>query len=114
MLNSFLFRTLSAYCDGYSVIILDGHKQEARLGGGATRHCFNDLTANTQYKISVYAQLQDTEGPAVTTTERTCRCPHQLLLSIHSTTALQPSCYYSQEGFLQCCDDISSNITSTV
>uniref|UniRef100_A0A8C8IC29 Collagen, type XIV, alpha 1b n=1 Tax=Oncorhynchus tshawytscha TaxID=74940 RepID=A0A8C8IC29_ONCTS len=62
----------------YRVVIeslLNGHKQEARLGGGATRHCFNDLTANTQYKISVYAQLQDTEGPAVTTTERTCRPP---------------------------------------
>uniref|UniRef100_A0A8C7VPG1 Collagen, type XIV, alpha 1b n=1 Tax=Oncorhynchus mykiss TaxID=8022 RepID=A0A8C7VPG1_ONCMY len=58
----------------YRVVIeslLNGHKQEARLGGGATRHCFNDLMANTQYKISVYAQLQDTEGPAVTTTERT-------------------------------------------
>uniref|UniRef100_A0A8K9XAM1 Collagen, type XIV, alpha 1b n=1 Tax=Oncorhynchus mykiss TaxID=8022 RepID=A0A8K9XAM1_ONCMY len=52
-----------------------GHKQEARLGGGATRHCFNDLMANTQYKISVYAQLQDTEGPAVTTTERTFPVP---------------------------------------
>ncbi|CAB1320951.1 unnamed protein product, partial [Coregonus sp. 'balchen'] len=78
-----------------------GHKQEARLGGGATRHCFNDLTANTQYKISVYAQLQDTEGPAVTTTEKTCRCPPQQLLSIHSTTALQPTCYYSQKVALQ-------------
>uniref|UniRef100_A0A8C8IIQ9 Collagen, type XIV, alpha 1b n=1 Tax=Oncorhynchus tshawytscha TaxID=74940 RepID=A0A8C8IIQ9_ONCTS len=62
----------------YRVVIeslLNGHKQEARLGGGATRHCFNDLTANTQYKISVYAQLQDTEGPAVTTTERTFPVP---------------------------------------
>uniref|UniRef100_A0A8C7KIN1 Collagen type XIV alpha 1 chain n=1 Tax=Oncorhynchus kisutch TaxID=8019 RepID=A0A8C7KIN1_ONCKI len=62
----------------YRVVIeslLNGHKQEARLGGGATRHCFNDLTANTQYKISVYAQLQDTEGPAVTTTERTFPAP---------------------------------------
>lgn len=97
---------LCTVCDGNSVFILDGYKQEARLGGGTTRHCFNDLTANTQYKISVYAQLQDTEGPAVTTTERTCRCPYQLLLSIHSTTALQPTCYYSQKGFLQHCDNV--------
>ncbi|CAB1351089.1 unnamed protein product, partial [Coregonus sp. 'balchen'] len=62
----------------YRVVIeslLNGYKQEARLGGGATRHCFNDLTANTQYKISVYAQLQDTEGPAVTTTEKTFPVP---------------------------------------
>uniref|UniRef100_A0A8K9XS85 Collagen, type XIV, alpha 1b n=1 Tax=Oncorhynchus mykiss TaxID=8022 RepID=A0A8K9XS85_ONCMY len=62
----------------YRVVIeslLNGYKQEAKLGGGTTRHCFNDLTANTQYKISVYAQLQDTEGPAVSTTEKTCRPP---------------------------------------
>uniref|UniRef100_A0A8C8LYF2 Collagen, type XIV, alpha 1b n=1 Tax=Oncorhynchus tshawytscha TaxID=74940 RepID=A0A8C8LYF2_ONCTS len=62
----------------YRVVIeslLNGYKQEARLGGGTTRHCFNDLTANMQYKISVYAQLQDTEGPAVSTTEKTCRPP---------------------------------------
>uniref|UniRef100_A0A8K9UZ06 Collagen, type XIV, alpha 1b n=1 Tax=Oncorhynchus mykiss TaxID=8022 RepID=A0A8K9UZ06_ONCMY len=64
----------------YRVVIeslLNGYKQEAKLGGGTTRHCFNDLTANTQYKISVYAQLQDTEGPAVSTTEKTCRCSLQ-------------------------------------
>uniref|UniRef100_A0A4W5KNV8 Collagen type XIV alpha 1 chain n=1 Tax=Hucho hucho TaxID=62062 RepID=A0A4W5KNV8_9TELE len=64
----------------YRVVIeslLSEYRQEAKLGGGTTRHCFNDLTANTQYKISVYAQLQDTEGPAVTTTEKTCRCPPQ-------------------------------------
>uniref|UniRef100_A0A8C7DHT4 Collagen type XIV alpha 1 chain n=1 Tax=Oncorhynchus kisutch TaxID=8019 RepID=A0A8C7DHT4_ONCKI len=64
----------------YRVVIeslLNGYKQEARLGGGTTQHCFNDLTANTQYKISVYAHLQDTEGPAVSTTEKTCRCSLQ-------------------------------------
>uniref|UniRef100_A0A6Q2Y7T8 Collagen, type XIV, alpha 1b n=1 Tax=Esox lucius TaxID=8010 RepID=A0A6Q2Y7T8_ESOLU len=62
----------------YRVVIeslLNGQKQEARLGGGAMRHCFSDLTANTQYKISVYAQLQDTEGPAVTTIEKTYPVP---------------------------------------
>ncbi|CDQ57389.1 unnamed protein product [Oncorhynchus mykiss] len=91
---------LCTVCDGNSVFILDGYKQEAKLGGGTTRHCFNDLTANTQYKISVYAQLQDTEGPAVSITEKTCRCSLQQLLSVHSTIALQPTCYYAQKGSL--------------
>ncbi|XP_039520069.1 collagen alpha-1(XIV) chain isoform X2 [Pimephales promelas] len=50
---------------------LNGEKQEVRLSGSASRHCFNDLTPNTQYVINVHAQLQDTEGPAVTTTQRT-------------------------------------------
>ena len=52
----------------------DGQKQEAKLTGGANRHCLNNLKANTQYKMSVYAQMQDgTEGPAVTITEKTCK-----------------------------------------
>ncbi|KAM6973005.1 collagen alpha-1(XIV) chain [Aplochiton taeniatus] len=59
----------------YRVVIeslLNGQRQEKRLGGGATRQCFTDLTANSQYKISVYALLPDgTEGPAVTVTETT-------------------------------------------
>ncbi|XP_016357451.1 collagen alpha-1(XIV) chain [Sinocyclocheilus anshuiensis] len=50
---------------------LNGEKQEVRLSGSTSRHCFNDLTPNTQYTISIHAQLQDTEGPAVTTTQRT-------------------------------------------
>lgn len=52
--------------------VAGSQKQETRLSGGASRHCFNNLKPNTQYKISMYAQLQDgTEGPAVTTTEKT-------------------------------------------
>ncbi|XP_031696506.1 collagen alpha-1(XIV) chain-like, partial [Anarrhichthys ocellatus] len=52
--------------------LLNGQKQETKLSGGANRHCFNNLQANTQYKMSVYAQLQDgTDGPAVTVTEKT-------------------------------------------
>ncbi|KAJ8000142.1 hypothetical protein DPEC_G00201770 [Dallia pectoralis] len=73
----------------YRVVIeslLNGQREEARLGGGATRHCFNDLTANTQYKISVYAQLQDTEGPAVTTTEKTHPVPTAAATRPPSTT----------------------------
>uniref|UniRef100_A0A8C2JKZ4 Collagen, type XIV, alpha 1b n=1 Tax=Cyprinus carpio TaxID=7962 RepID=A0A8C2JKZ4_CYPCA len=49
----------------------NGEKQEVKLSGSTSRHCFNDLTANTQYTISIHAQLQDTEAPAVTTTQRT-------------------------------------------
>uniref|UniRef100_A0A674BI44 Collagen type XIV alpha 1 chain n=1 Tax=Salmo trutta TaxID=8032 RepID=A0A674BI44_SALTR len=74
----------------YRVVIeslLNGYKQEARLGGGTTRHCFNDLTANTQYKISVYAQLQDTEGPAVSTTEKTFPVPTPAPTRPPTTTA---------------------------
>uniref|UniRef100_A0A4W5L525 Collagen type XIV alpha 1 chain n=1 Tax=Hucho hucho TaxID=62062 RepID=A0A4W5L525_9TELE len=74
----------------YRVVIeslLNGYKQEAKLGGGTTRHCFNDLTANTQYKISVYAQLQDTEGPAVTTTEKTFPVPTPAPTRPPTTTA---------------------------
>ena len=104
---------LCTVCDGNSVFILDGYKQEAKLGGGTTRHCFNDLTANTQYKISVYAQLQDTEGPAVSTTEKTCRCSLQQLLSVHSTIALQLTCYYAQKGFLRYFDNIVKTYVPT-
>uniref|UniRef100_A0A8C8GL09 Collagen, type XIV, alpha 1b n=1 Tax=Oncorhynchus tshawytscha TaxID=74940 RepID=A0A8C8GL09_ONCTS len=74
----------------YRVVIeslLNGYKQEARLGGGTTRHCFNDLTANMQYKISVYAQLQDTEGPAVSTTEKTFPVPTPAPTRPPTTTA---------------------------
>ncbi|KAI4817570.1 hypothetical protein KUCAC02_010955, partial [Chaenocephalus aceratus] len=63
------------HASSYRVVmesLLNGQKQEAKLSGGANRHCLNNLKANTQYKMSVYAQMQDgTEGPAVTITERT-------------------------------------------
>ncbi|KAI7798408.1 putative collagen alpha-1XIV chain-like, partial [Triplophysa rosa] len=66
------------HANQYRVIIesqLNGEKQEVRLGGSASRYCFNDLTPNTLYKISIHAQLQDAEGPAVTTTQRTFPVP---------------------------------------
>ncbi|XP_056154027.1 LOW QUALITY PROTEIN: collagen alpha-1(XIV) chain [Lampris incognitus] len=63
----------------YRVVIeslLNGQKQETKLGGGASRHCFNNLKANTQYRISVYAQLHDgTEGPAVAAVDKTLPIP---------------------------------------
>ncbi|KAI3358214.1 hypothetical protein L3Q82_003212 [Scortum barcoo] len=56
--------------------LLNGQRQETKLSGGSNRHCFNNLKPNTQYKISVYAQLQDgTEGPAVTATDKTIPIP---------------------------------------
>ncbi|KAF3706985.1 Collagen alpha-1(XIV) chain Undulin Precursor [Channa argus] len=63
----------------YRVVIeslINGQKQDTTLGGGSSRHCFSSLKSNTQYKISVYAQLLDgTEGPAVTVTEKTLPIP---------------------------------------
>ncbi|KAF7653979.1 hypothetical protein LDENG_00076160 [Lucifuga dentata] len=63
------------HASAYRVVIeslLNGQQQETKLSGGASRHCFNNLKPNTQYKINVFAQLQDgTEGPAVTVSDRT-------------------------------------------
>ncbi|XP_067258727.1 collagen alpha-1(XIV) chain isoform X4 [Chanodichthys erythropterus] len=64
----------------YRVVIeslLNGQKQESRVGGGASRECFFNLSPNTQYKISVYTLSQDTEGPAVTTMATTAPAPTQ-------------------------------------
>ncbi|KAF7702424.1 hypothetical protein HF521_001707 [Silurus meridionalis] len=55
--------------------LLNGQKQEVRLDGSETRHCFNDLNPNTQYKITVYALLQEAEGPAVTIMQKTLPVP---------------------------------------
>ncbi|XP_035392263.1 collagen alpha-1(XIV) chain-like isoform X2 [Electrophorus electricus] len=67
-----------AHATQYRVVIeslLNHPKQEVRLDGSTSRHCFSDLSANTQYRISVYAQLQDAEGPAVTTMQKTFPVP---------------------------------------
>ncbi|KAM4631025.1 collagen alpha-1(XIV) chain isoform 2-T2 [Polymixia lowei] len=67
------------HASSYKVVIeslSSSQKQETKLGGGTTRHCFNNLKANNQYKISVSSQLQDgTEGPAVTVIEKTLPVP---------------------------------------
>ncbi|XP_057195961.1 collagen alpha-1(XIV) chain isoform X2 [Triplophysa rosa] len=57
--------------------VLSGKKQEVRLGGGASRHCFFDLYPNTPCKISVYTLSQDMEGPEVTTMAVTSPIPTQ-------------------------------------
>ncbi|XP_024865789.1 collagen alpha-1(XIV) chain isoform X3 [Kryptolebias marmoratus] len=64
-------------------------KQETRLGGGASRHCFNNLKPNTEYNISLYAQLQDgTEGPAVSATVKTLPVPTPAPVKLPTTTPL--------------------------
>ncbi|XP_053302365.1 collagen alpha-1(XIV) chain [Pleuronectes platessa] len=76
----------------------DGQKQETKLSGGASRHCFNNLKPNTQYKISVYAQLQDgSEGPAVTAVEKTLPVPTPAPTKPPTTTAL-PTIPPAKEG----------------
>uniref|UniRef100_W5LGS1 Collagen type XIV alpha 1 chain n=1 Tax=Astyanax mexicanus TaxID=7994 RepID=W5LGS1_ASTMX len=41
------------------------------VNGGVSQECIYNLTPNTQYRISVHTLLQDLEGPAVSTTDRT-------------------------------------------
>ncbi|KAL6100252.1 col14a1 [Pungitius sinensis] len=66
-----------------------GHKQETKLSGGANRHCFSSLKADTQYKLSVRAQLQDgTEGPEVSVTQRTLPVPTPKPTTPPTTTPL--------------------------
>uniref|UniRef100_A0A669BUJ0 Collagen type XIV alpha 1 chain n=1 Tax=Oreochromis niloticus TaxID=8128 RepID=A0A669BUJ0_ORENI len=54
-----------------SCCLADDQRQEVRLGGGVSRHCFYDLTPSSQYQISVHAQIQETEGPSVSITDMT-------------------------------------------
>ncbi|KAM6974892.1 LOW QUALITY PROTEIN: collagen alpha-1(XIV) chain [Tautogolabrus adspersus] len=80
------------HASSYRVLIeslLNGQKQETKLSGGTNRHCFNNLKPNTQYKISVYAQLQDgTEGPAVTANGKTLPVPTPAPTKPPTTTPL--------------------------
>ncbi|TRY56573.1 hypothetical protein DNTS_008402, partial [Danionella cerebrum] len=62
------------HADRYRIVLVSerkGEKQEVTLVGSASRHCFNNLTPNMGYSISIHSLLQETEGPAVTTAERT-------------------------------------------
>uniref|UniRef100_A0A8C9TLM8 Collagen type XIV alpha 1 chain n=1 Tax=Scleropages formosus TaxID=113540 RepID=A0A8C9TLM8_SCLFO len=93
----------------YRVVIeslLNGHKQEVTLGGGASQHCFYNLSPNTQYKISVYAQLQDLEGPAVTfptTTSHTF--PQPTTLPPHLCKAAKADLVFLVDGSWSIGDD---------
>ncbi|XP_014846794.1 PREDICTED: collagen alpha-1(XIV) chain-like [Poecilia mexicana] len=56
--------------------VTGSQKQETKLDGGASRHCFSSLKPNMEYKISIFSQLQDgTEGPAVTANVKTLPIP---------------------------------------
>lgn len=69
------------------VSVSDGQRQEVSLGGGASRHCFYDLTPSSQYQISVYTQLQDIEGPPESITDMTCRSSQSApVLSFYRST----------------------------
>uniref|UniRef100_A0A803Y877 Collagen alpha-1(XIV) chain n=1 Tax=Meleagris gallopavo TaxID=9103 RepID=A0A803Y877_MELGA len=71
---------LHRHATAYRVVIeslVDGKKQEVNLGGGTPRHCFFELMPGTEYKISVHAQLQEIEGPAVSIMETTLPFPTQ-------------------------------------
>ncbi|CAJ0965489.1 unnamed protein product, partial [Ranitomeya imitator] len=58
-----------------SLFHTDGSKQEANLPGGTSRHCFYELLPNSRYRITVYAQIQDSEGPGVSIVETTLPVP---------------------------------------
>ncbi|XP_056378658.1 collagen alpha-1(XIV) chain isoform X2 [Hyla sarda] len=66
------------HATSYRIIIeslRDGTKQEASLAGGTSRHCFYDLFPNSKYRITVYAQIQESEGPGVSIVETTLPLP---------------------------------------
>ncbi|XP_077362333.1 collagen alpha-1(XIV) chain-like isoform X2 [Festucalex cinctus] len=66
-----------------------GDVEEAKLSAGSSRHCFGNLRPDTPYEVSVYAQLQDgSEGPAVSTSERTHAVPTPAPTTPPSTTPL--------------------------
>ncbi|XP_075438441.1 collagen alpha-1(XIV) chain isoform X2 [Ascaphus truei] len=69
---------LQRHATAYRVTIeslLDGTQEDIMLGGGTSRHCFYDLMPNSKYRITVYAQLQELEGPGVSIVENTLPVP---------------------------------------
>nr|XP_061786873.1 collagen alpha-1(XIV) chain-like isoform X1 [Nerophis lumbriciformis] len=63
------------HAHAYRVLIrslVGSHVEEAKVSGGTSRHCFQQLRPDTPHKVSVYALLQDgTEGPPVSATDNT-------------------------------------------
>ncbi|XP_040287934.1 collagen alpha-1(XIV) chain isoform X1 [Bufo bufo] len=67
-----------SHATSYRIIIeslRDESKQEANIAGGTSRHCFYDLLPNSRYRITVYAQIDETEGPGVSIVETTSALP---------------------------------------
>uniref|UniRef100_A0A8C4Y8J3 Collagen alpha-1(XIV) chain n=1 Tax=Gopherus evgoodei TaxID=1825980 RepID=A0A8C4Y8J3_9SAUR len=84
---------LHSHAPAYRIVIeslVDGKKKEVTLGGETPRHCFFELMPGTEYKISVYAQLHEIEGPGVSIMETTLPFPTQPPTS-PSTTAPPPT-----------------------
>ncbi|CAN9503606.1 unnamed protein product [Ophioblennius macclurei] len=71
--------TAHRHAHAYRVVVASltgSQRQETKLSGSSSRHCFTNLKPDSQYKVSVFTQLQDgTEGPAVSRTERTLPVP---------------------------------------
>ncbi|KAG8133912.1 hypothetical protein E2320_011659, partial [Naja naja] len=62
------------HATAYRIVIeslTDGVIEEEPLGWGASRHCFYQLFPDTKYNISVYSQIQELEGPAISIIEAT-------------------------------------------
>ncbi|XP_005994616.1 collagen alpha-1(XIV) chain isoform X2 [Latimeria chalumnae] len=79
------------YATMYRVVIeplRGGRTQEVVLGGGTSKHCFYELIPDTEYKISVYAQLQEIEGPAVSIMATTLPIPTEPPTTPPTTTPL--------------------------
>ncbi|XP_028841671.1 collagen alpha-1(XIV) chain isoform X2 [Denticeps clupeoides] len=66
----------------------DGEQMEVNADAATSHHCFYDLAPNTQYRTSVYTQLQDMEGPAVTTVDTTLPVPTEPPTAQPTTTPL--------------------------
>ncbi|XP_041045943.1 collagen alpha-1(XIV) chain isoform X1 [Carcharodon carcharias] len=66
----------------------DGKKEEVVVDGGTSHHCFYNLIPNSKYKISVYSQLQEIEGPAVSILEATAPVPTEPSAPPTTTTPL--------------------------
>ncbi|KAH0617470.1 hypothetical protein JD844_015746 [Phrynosoma platyrhinos] len=84
---------LHRHATAYRIVIeslADGTTGEVLVGGGTPRHCFFELIPDTEYKISVYTQLQEIEGPGVSIMETTLPFPTQPPPT-PSTTTPQPT-----------------------
>uniref|UniRef100_A0A670Y0E3 Collagen type XIV alpha 1 chain n=1 Tax=Pseudonaja textilis TaxID=8673 RepID=A0A670Y0E3_PSETE len=60
------------HATAYRIVIeslTDGAIEEEPLGWGASRHCFFQLYPDTKYNISIYSQIQELEGPAISIIE---------------------------------------------
>ncbi|KAG8133911.1 hypothetical protein E2320_011657 [Naja naja] len=81
------------HATAYRIVIeslTDGVIEEEPLGWGASRHCFYQLFPDTKYNISVYSQIQELEGPAISIIEATLPYPTEPPPT-PSTTTPQPT-----------------------